>query len=90
MEDTSVDQHSSGRTDLHNYISVNNIRDNVDNTNVSNDIIENTDIIASIEPRLSFWPNNEDPWGEQTNPPPLVRSSSQPVLYSLTTKSLHT
>ena len=50
-----MDQHHSGRTDLHNYISVNNIRDNVDNTNVSNDIIENTDIIASIETRLSFW-----------------------------------
>ena len=84
MEDTLLDQHPPGRTDFHNYISANDICDNVDNTNVPNDITENTDLIASIEPRLSFWPNNEDPWGEQTDPVPLARASSQPALHSST------
>ena len=59
-----MDQHPSGRADLYDYISANNICNNVDNTNVPNDIIENNDVIASIEPHLKFWPNNEDPWGE--------------------------
>ena len=84
-----MDQHPSGRADLYDYISANDIRNNVDNTNVPNDIIENNDVIASIEPRLKFWPNNEDPWGEQTEPPSLVRSNSQPNLSS-SHKSLHT
>ena len=89
MEDTSVDQHPPGRADLYNYISANDICDSVDNTNVPNDITKNTDIIASIEPRLSFWPNNEDPWGKQTDPPSLVRAKSQPALHS-SGKSLYT
>ena len=89
MEDKSVDQHPSGRTDLYNYISASNICDNVSNTNVPDNIIENHDVIASIEPRLKFWPNNEDPWGEHTNLPSLARSSSQPVLHS-SSKSLNT
>ena len=84
-----MDQHPSGRADLYNYISANDICDNVDNTNVPNDITKNTDIIASIEPGLSFWPNNEDPWGEQTDPPSLARASSQPALHS-SGKSLYT
>ena len=84
-----MDQHPSGRADLYDYISANNICNNVDNTNVSNDIIENNDVIASIEPHLKFWPNNEDPWGEQTEPPSLVRSNSQPNLSS-SHKSLRT
>ena len=84
-----MDQHPSGRADLYDYISANNICNNVDNTNVPNDIIENNDVIASIEPHLKFWPNNEDPWGEQTEPPSLVRSNSQPNLSS-SHKSLRT
>ena len=89
MEDSLLDQHPPGRTDLQNYISDSNICDNVDNTNVPNDITKNTDLITTIEPHLSFWPNNEDPWGEQIDHKPLARASSQPALH-LSIRSLQT
>ena len=49
MEDTSMDQHPPSRTDLHNYISDSNICDNVDNTNVLNDITNKTKDWALVQ-----------------------------------------
>ena len=87
MEDSLLDQNPPGRTDLHNYISDNKICDNVDNTDVLNDITKNIDIISSIEPH--YRPNNEDPWGEKIDNKPLARASSQPALH-LSTRALKT
>ena len=49
-----MDQHPSGRADLYDYISANNICNNVDNTNVSNDIIENNDVIEINQPIIQL------------------------------------
>ena len=63
-----------------NYL--NNIRGDVNNTDVSNSISENDNIISIIEPYLNFWPNNDDPWGDNPPSPKIVRSCSQPGLHS--------
>ena len=65
MEESSLDpQHSPGRTDFNFDFSIDKIRCDVDNTNVSNFVGKNDNVIFTIEPYLNFWPNNDDPWGK--------------------------
>ena len=67
---------SQGKCDFSGNVTNNNIHSNVGTSNspILNDKIDTID--SDIREYTSFWPDNDDPWGENIDPPQLVSSQS--------------
>ena len=65
-----------GKCDFSGNVTNNNIHSNVGTSNspILNDKIDTID--SDIREYTSFWPDNDDPWGENIDPPQLVSSKS--------------
>ena len=65
-----------GKCDFSGNVTNNNIHSNVGTSNspILNDKIDTID--SDIREYTSFWPDNDDPWGENIDPPQLISSQS--------------